>query len=86
MSDSKGRMTASDVSEELIVAIISDRHDHGSWANSWDIYPWFPDVPWKVVRARICSMIRRRLIDGCNAMHDCRGDWYLPGSPWDPDA
>jgi hypothetical protein len=78
-------MQAKDVDEALLAALIDEANEDGRWAMVWDLEAAMPDVPPKVIRARLCSMIRRGVIDGCDAMHNCRGDYYLRGSQWDWD-
>lgn len=75
-------MQAKDVDEPLVAALICEANDAGRWAMVWDLEAAMPDVPPKVLRAKLCSMIRRRIIDGCDSMHNCRGDYFLPGTPW----
>lgn len=48
------------------------------WANRSDIARLFPDMPEKVVLAKLRTLIKRGLIDGCAC--GCRGDFTLPVS------
>lgn len=50
-----------------------------AWGNPKDVGPLFPgplEYPDKVIRAKLSSMERRGLIDGCDC--GCRGDWHVP--------
>lgn len=75
-------MQAKDIPDEAIIALVRSANNDGHWAMVWDIEAAMPDVPPKVIRAKCCSLIRRRLMDGCESMHNCRGDYFLPGTPW----
>jgi hypothetical protein len=44
----------------------------------WDIEAGLADFPAKVVRAKLQSMVRRKLIDGCTC--GCRGDFEPTGA------
>ena len=67
-------MKASDLDDvEVILAIESARGD-GMWAMRGEIENQFPEYPWKVITAKLRSMKRRGLVQGCPC--GCRGDWY----------
>lgn len=44
------------------------------WVSRWEIEDEFPTVPPKVVLAKLRSLIKRGVIDGCTC--GCRGDLY----------
>jgi hypothetical protein len=74
---------AKDVPADVILRIVRDKQATkmpGSqncwpWAVNGDIEPAFPDVPWKVVAAKLYILVRRGLLNGCTC--GCRGDWEL---------
>lgn len=74
-------MKASDLSDERIIGVLMQQE--GRWhtslgPNEWKphIYdPAFPDAPRKVLLAKLRSMIKRGLINGCAC--GCRGDFYV---------
>lgn len=41
-------------------------------ASRWDIIEAFAPIPWKIIQAKLTSMKKRRLIDGCVGC-TCRG-------------
>jgi len=82
----KKGVQAKDISDaEALGAIASARGRHGvdRWACTWDIQEVLCAYPPKVVLAKLCSLKRRRLVDGCPC--GCRGDWEIlavpPSSP-----
>ena len=74
---------AKDLSTDLILAELHKRP--GEWHTHWpsetgmmpSLAPLFPDVPEKVLRAKLSSMQRQGLIAGCGC--GCRGDWHVGG-------
>ena len=71
--------SAKEIPDKGILDILA-QPSHGGvprWHSWWDIAQhWYPDVPPKVVLAKLRGMLRRRLIDGCGC--GCRGDFRLP--------
>lgn len=52
--------------------------DHGPYGHSHSLPVAAPELaafPWKVLNAKLASMRRREMIDGCPC--GCRGDWRL---------
>lgn len=49
---------------------------HHITAGRWDIVEAFRPVPWKIVQAKLTSMVRRGLIEGC-AGCTCRGSFKV---------
>jgi len=46
------------------------------WISHWTLGPdWFPDVPEKVVLAKLRKLLKRGLVAGCAC--GCRGDWRV---------
>ena len=43
------------------------------WVQRWDLEPLYPDVPPKVLLAKLRRLYRAKLLDGCPC--GCRGDW-----------
>lgn len=74
-------MQAKDIPERPILEFIASRN--GSWCflfereRSKDSIMWAVDesTPWKVVLAKMRSLIKRKLVDGCGC--GCRGDFNL---------
>lgn len=65
---------AKDIPDQAMIRSIENRF-HALGACTWDIEKDFPDVPKKVVAAKLKILLRRGLIDGCPC--GCRGDWNL---------
>lgn len=68
--------------QQLPDGTVTDKshYGHSSWAMVWDIELQFPAVPEKVVGAKLKTLMRRGLIDGCDC--GCRGDWHLTEAGW----
>lgn len=49
--------------------------DVAPWVMIWELERVMPHVPEKVIRAKMKSLLRRKLIEGCSC--GCRGDYYL---------
>ena len=45
------------------------------WVMRWTLEEEFPDIPPKVVVAKVAKLIKRGLMDGCTC--GCRGDFEL---------
>lgn len=74
--DSKGKPTAADIDDRLILGIVEEtciRDD--MWSNTTKVAEHFPDLPFKVVAAKLSKLSRRGLVTGCDC--GCRGDWEL---------
>jgi hypothetical protein len=56
----------------ILAAMVKVAQEHGP-AFTWDIENALPTAPYKVVRAKLKSMKKRNIIDGCAC--GCRGDW-----------
>lgn len=61
----------------MLAALAKTRGMHGvpRWSSLWDVQDALPDVPPKVVLAKLRSMIKRKLLNGCTC--GCRGDFEL---------
>ncbi len=80
-----GRIQAKDIDDRRVLRIISDlraaesrerpRADEYLWRMVWDIEKRLPDVPGKVLAAKLEALVKRKLIDGCTC--GCRGDFFL---------
>lgn len=70
---------AKNIADTDILTIIRRHRASGDYTSLWHLVAELdPQFPWKVVRAKIASMMRRRLIEGCSC--GC-------GSPmWELDA
>lgn len=80
---------AKDVPEAVVMQLLGSVR--GVWWTAWrglpdgpagptryslpDAAPELAAFPWKVLNAKLASMRRRQLIDGCPC--GCRGDWRL---------
>ncbi len=69
-------MQAKDVPEQAILALIPAESPTSIGISRWDIGRAMPDVPEKVLLAKLRSMVKRGLIRGCAC--GCRGDFHLP--------
>ena len=74
------RIKASDLSDARILEVLNRHPDesHTHWTGEASTMlrvmdPEYPDAPVKVLMAKLRSMKRRGLIDGCGC--GCRGDW-----------
>jgi hypothetical protein len=80
-----GRMQAKDVDDRKVLSTIGDlmaatyrerpMADRYLWTMVWDIEKHFPDVPKRVLAAKLEALVKRKLIDGCTC--GCRGDFFL---------
>lgn len=82
-----GKIKASDIRDETMVrAINAVVGNWGVWdqAAISDIFEQLPQFPWRVVRAKLASMQRRKLIDGCihTGRTNCRGDIEIIDGRW----
>jgi hypothetical protein len=71
-------MQAKDITDATMLDALSKaRGLHGvpEWSSLWDVQKALPDVPPKVVLAKLRSMVKRNIIDGCTC--GCRGDFEL---------
>lgn len=64
-----GRMQAKDLADADVLAAVR------SSSTLWDIPAAFPSAPPKVVLAKLASLVRRGVLDGCAC--GCRGD-FIP--------
>lgn len=79
-------MQAKDVSDEVMLnalAITRGRHGVERWSSLWDVQEALPKIPPKVVLAKLKSMVKRKIIDGCTC--GCRGDFELVSDLSDTD-
>lgn len=70
-------MQAKDISDDVVLDAIKTRGRNGVaiWSTRWDIQDELAQFPKKVVIAKLRSMIKRKLIDGC--VCGCRGDFEI---------
>lgn len=71
-------MQAKDLSDYELISLIKDLSDNGlktTWATRFDIERSWPKIPPKVIRAKLKSLIKRGLVDGC--VCGCRGDFEV---------
>lgn len=71
---------AKHVPDAAVLAIVDGiREREDRWTHTWDLEPAFPGVPPKVLRAKMASLIRRGILEGCTC--GCRGDFQRPTPP-----
>lgn len=66
-----------DIPDAPILAVIA-RQQHksgGVWLCAWYLEPYYSDFPDKLFRAKMGSLIKRGLVQGCAC--GCRGDYEL---------
>lgn len=67
-------MQTKDIPDEPILHYL-DKHQ-GEWSMAWDVKAnTFPDIPEKLFKSKMASMIRRKLSGGCEC--GCRGDFVI---------
>lgn len=71
------RPKAADISDAAMLRAIHEQClKHDMWALVWNLAREdFPDLPEKVVLAKVRQLIKRRLVNGCGC--GCRGDLEL---------
>lgn len=57
-------------------ALDASMRSDGRSVTYWEIQGQLPDLPGKVVIAKCCTLVRRKLLDGCDC-GKCRGDLRL---------
>ena len=68
-------MQAKHLDAHRVLAAIYLCHFNNLGAMLWDVERHFADVPPKVLRAKLRSLIRQRKITGCDC--GCRGDFQV---------
>lgn len=71
-------MQAKDIADEVMIDAIQKtrgRNNVAIWSTIWDIQGELPQFPKKVVIAKLRSMVKRKLINGC--VCGCRGDFEV---------
>jgi hypothetical protein len=86
-------MQAKDVSDDAVLASVREARlqrarDHEvdvAWAaaSRWDVEAALPHIPPKVLRAKLRSLVKRGLIEGCAC--GCRGDFVVTQPPGGED-
>lgn len=64
-------MKAADVDEKRVLAVI--RANAPKWTMTYQLEREFPEVPYKVLLAKMRSLVKRGIIGGCAC--GCRGDF-----------
>ncbi len=75
------QMKASDIPDTAMMqAIIKHQKESSKWTTWWDTLVEFPEVPHKVIYAKLKGMARRGLITGCfhGSAMGCRADIEIP--------
>jgi hypothetical protein len=73
-----GRVQAKDITDAVMLEALArcrGRNGVPTWSSLWDTQRELPDVPLRVVLAKLRSMVKRNLISGCCC--GCRGDFEL---------
>lgn len=93
MKRAEGQIKASDIADAAFLEVVRQFNDgqfpdvafsskpfrvqgEGGWAFVWDVADVL-GVPGKVAEAKAAKLIKRGLMDGCDAKHWCRGDYEL---------
>lgn len=78
----RGRLQCKDIDDVPILLLLA--RNPGQWHHLWEptcmpsVVPAFPEgTPDKLMRAKMISLVERGLVDGCTAMHNCRGDFHI---------
>ena len=73
------RPKAADIHDAVMIAAVHAAQYTRTppWATRWDVAKQFPWMPFKVVSAKLNSMVRRGILRGCSACHNCRGDFEI---------
>lgn len=73
------RPKASDLTDAEIIAAVQSikRERRGHMVSRWAVAERFPALPFKVVSAKLNTMTRRGILDGCYRGHECRGDFEV---------
>jgi hypothetical protein len=71
-------VAAKDIPDEAVLhAVLDLGAPHvAKWAFLWDIQAKLAQYPPKVVKAKLASLVKRGLLDGCAC--GCRGDFHVP--------
>lgn len=68
-------MKAADIPDSQIYEIVSHRTLRNLGQDRWTIHAALPQFPRKVVDAKLAQMVRKKRLDGCSVIHNCRGDF-----------
>jgi len=72
----KRTMQCKDIADRPLLQFVATRQrEKGLWVNAWDFEPPYSDLPDKLFRAKMDTLIRRGLLDGCAC--GCRGDYEM---------
>lgn len=71
-------MKAADISDAIMLEAVAAEMT-GIGASIWEVAKHFPDVPFKVVRAKLDKLVRRKILNGCCC--GCRGDFTIKERP-----
>ena len=69
------KIQAKHIEDETILAIMRKATNPAKWTQIWDFEKELPNIPIKVVQAKLSSMGKRGIIDGCFC--GCRGDFTI---------
>lgn len=70
-------MKAADIDDRTVLAFIAQQRTQPwpNWVRRMDVEALLPDVPPKVVLAKLRQLLKRRLLTGCGC--GCRGDFEM---------
>ncbi len=66
---------AKDIPDDVVLSMLDGTEEWSPWLFMWDLEEVFPDLPRKVILAKMRQLMRRGLVGGCRC--GCRGDFYL---------
>lgn len=74
-------MKAADIHDDEVIKAVRENplpgNSHG-WASRWAIHAALAQYPPKVVNAKLRSMVKRGVLNGCgDGCYDCRGDYTV---------
>lgn len=76
MTSAQSKPKAADIDDvEMLHIVEALCVKHDCWTMTGYVAECYPDVPYKVVAAKLSKLLKRGLVTGCDC--GCRGDWEL---------
>lgn len=69
---------AKDLDDDAFVAAIQQDIAEGITPTAYSVNARYPDVPHKVIRAKITALGRKGRVEGCGSGCDCGSPLFLP--------
>lgn len=69
-------MKCADIPDAAFLEVVARINQQDGWAFVWDVARIL-GIPGKLAEAKAYILIRRKLMDGCDARHWCRGDYTV---------